>query len=103
MSSVEEGSRVRKQTTVFKPSVESFTRKPFEENQTFGSGTKLGDIEYFCQATEKVTSDEEVFIALHLLLYNGIGKQSTRKRQIKMFAGFPKGECARPLFYKFRM
>uniref|UniRef100_A0A6V1T0V1 HMG box domain-containing protein n=1 Tax=Heterosigma akashiwo TaxID=2829 RepID=A0A6V1T0V1_HETAK len=61
------------------------TRKPIEQK---GSGTALGEIESIKKKLSTVSSDEEVLILTHRLMYGSAGKGTTRKKTLRDFNGF---------------
>ena len=54
-----------------------------------GSGTPLGDIPFYRHASDKMTTDDDALIMLHSLFFGSAGKSTMRKRQLRVFSGFP--------------
>jgi hypothetical protein len=60
-----------------------------------GTGTPLGDIPFFRHAADKLAGDDDVLIMLHTLFFGSAGKHTMRKRQLRLFAGFPEDSPSR--------
>ncbi|KAF4695793.1 hypothetical protein FOZ60_003388 [Perkinsus olseni] len=57
-----------------------------------GKGIKLGDIEVVSKGISKAAVDGEGLKRLHVCLFNSIGKESTRKRDIRAWNGSQSAE-----------
>ncbi|EER15648.1 Protein DEK, putative [Perkinsus marinus ATCC 50983] len=57
-----------------------------------GKGLKLGDIEVVSKGISKAAADSEGLKRLHVCLFNSIGKESTRKRDIRAWNGSQNSE-----------
>jgi hypothetical protein len=64
----------------------NFTSEKFEKIPS-GEGVSLGSIESTLTRISKLDSDHVTLKRLHLLLFGSVGKQSTRKREIRAWNG----------------
>lgn len=50
--------------------------------------------------SDKMTADDDVLIFLHTLFFGSAGKSTMRKRQLRLFAGFPESSSRAKLVEK---
>lgn len=55
----------------------------------------MGEISFFRHATDKMPTDDDLLVLLHTLFFGSAGKNTMRKRQLRLFAGFPEDSPSR--------